>query len=78
MSETCGKCLLERILDRVGVESKLVQLVCHSLDIVGMAVSYAYDCMASVEVKVFLSLVVPYFTAETFVDSDIKEWVNIE
>ena len=42
-------------MDRIGIESDLVQLLLQSLVEMGMAVSDRYDSVAAIEISVFIS-----------------------
>ena len=50
---------LQGILNGVAVEAECLQLLCHCLDVVWMAVTYADDGMSAIKVQVLLSLTVP-------------------
>ncbi len=69
---------LERILHAVGVESDLAELVGDGGDILRMAVAYRNHRMASVEVKILLSFVVPDTGTLRFDRSHVKEGIYVE
>jgi hypothetical protein len=70
--ESLCKFFLKRVLYGVAIESQFAELLGEGFDIVWMAMSDADDCMPSVEVKVFLSFVVPDVTALSFIYGDVE------
>lgn len=40
--------------------------------------SYADDSMAAIEVKILLSLFVPYVATFSVVDGYVEKWINVE
>ena len=59
LPQAVGKFLLQRIAYAVGIEADTLQLRAQRLDIVGMAVAHRNHGVATVEVQIFLSPVVP-------------------
>ena len=77
-AETLGELLLQSVDDRVAVEPQPVELGCHHLHVVWVAVADADDGMATIEVEILLSLVVPDMTATAFDDVHVREGIYIK
>ena len=77
-SQSVGQLLLERVDDRVGVETQARSLLCQALDIVRMAVADADDSVAAVQVEILLALVVPHLASLALDNVDIEEGINVE
>jgi hypothetical protein len=72
-AQTLCQLLLERVLNRVGVESNLAKLVREHLHIVWMSVTDTDHSVTAIEVKILLALVVPNATALCLDWRHIKE-----
>ena len=66
LSQACSHFLLQLVDNRVGIKAKGCYLIADHLHIVGMRVSDGDDGMASVEVQIFRTVLIPYFTALSF------------
>ena len=64
--------------DRVGIESYLVELLRHFLDIVRMGVADADHGMSAIEVQVLLPHLIPHFTAFALDDVHVEERIYVE
>ena len=73
-----GKLLLEGIHHAVGIESYLVHLVGQRLDIGRMRMTYGDDSVATVEVKVPGTFVIPDPAAGCRGGDDVEKGINIE
>ena len=78
LTQTLGQLLLQLVNHRVAVESYLLQLLRHLLDVVRMRVAYADHGMTAIEVQIFLSLVIPNLTALALHDVHVEEWIYVE
>ena len=78
LAEALSELLLKRILNGITVETEFIELLSHSLHIVRMAVSHADYCVSAIEIKVFLTFIVPYFAAFAMVDGYIKKWIYVK
>ena len=72
LTQAVGKLLLQGIDDGVAIEAKLANLRGYSLDIMGMAVAYAYHGMATVEVEVLTAIGVPHAASLAVVDGYVE------
>ena len=72
-AQTLCQLLLERVLNRIGVEANLAELVREHLHIVWMSVTDTDHGVTAIEVKVFLTLIVPNATAISLDGCHIKE-----
>ena len=70
--------MLQLIDNRVAVESYLLQLLGHFLNVMGMGMAYRDDGMTTIEVQVFLALIIPHPTALALDDVDVEERIYIE
>ena len=77
-AQAFGQFTLQRIDDGVGVEAQLADLFRDGLDVVGMRMADADDCMAAVEVEVVLPFVVDDVATLTFDNVNVKQGINIE
>ena len=59
LSQTCGKILLQRILDCIGIESEIAKLLRDHLHIMRMAMAHRNHGMTSVEVGINLAILIP-------------------
>ena len=72
-AQTLCQLLLERVLNRIGVEANLAELVREHLHIVWMSVTDTDNGVTAIEVKVLLPLVVLDATALSLDGCHIKE-----
>ena len=77
LAQVFGQLLLQGVDDRVGVEADVGQLLVDGFHVVGMAVSYADDGMAAVEVEIGCAFLVPHRASLAAHDVDIQEGVNV-
>jgi hypothetical protein len=59
-----GEVFLQWVLDGVGIEAEAGELLCECFYVCGMAMTNGNDGVATVEVKIFLAVCVPYVAAE--------------
>ena len=69
---------LEGVLHGIGVESQFAQLLADFLHVMRMAVAYRDYCMASVQVGVFHSVLVPKFCVTAFYRLDVPKFIYFE
>ena len=69
---------LKLIDDGVGIESNLMKLFGYLLNIMWMRMSDADHGMATIEVKIFLTILVPYLTALALYDIHVEERIYVE
>jgi len=62
----------------VGIEAKRIQLLRHHLHVVRVAMPDADDSVTTVQIKVLLTLVVPYLTTFPLHDIHVEERIYIE
>jgi hypothetical protein len=72
-AQTLCQLLLERVLNRIGVEANLAELVREHLHIVWMSVTDTDNGVTAIEVKILLAFVVPNATALCLDWRHIKE-----
>ena len=72
-AQTLSQLLLERVLNRIGVEANFAKLVREHLHIVWMGVTDTDNGVTAIEVKILLPLVVPDATALCLDWCHIKE-----
>lgn len=72
LAETLCQLDLQWVLDRIAIETQLVELLGHLLYIVWMAMSDGDHCVSAIEVKILLTFIVPYLAALAALDGDIK------
>ena len=77
-TQLLGQLLLACYNDRVGIESELVELVCHRLDVIGIGVADRYYGMTAVHVQIARSLVVPHPRAFALCYGNVVYGVNVE
>ena len=77
-AQPVGDLLLQAIDDTVGIEAQVAELALQHLHIMGMAVAYADDGMATIEVEVLLIVVVPNSRSFSLHDVDVEEGIYIE
>ena len=65
-------------LHRVGVEADVLQLLGEALHVVRVAVADGNNGVATVEIQVFLTLVIPQLRAERSNGRDVDERINVE
>ena len=73
-----GQLCLQPVDDRVAVEAQAAQLRCHHLNVVGVAVAYAYHGVAAVKVKVLTAIGIPHVAAAALDDVYVEQWINVE
>ena len=73
-----GKLNLQFIDDRIAVKAKVIELPCQHADIMGMAVADTDDCMTTIEVKIFLTILVPDLAAFALDNVYIIKWIYVE
>ena len=78
LAETLSQFHLKHVLYGIAVEAQFVELLCHLLHVVWMAMTYADYCVSAVEVEVLLTFVVPRSTAFTLDDVDVEERIYVE
>ena len=71
-AELFGKFHLQRVLDGIGVEHEFAGLLLHGLQVTWMAVTNGDHGMSTIEVEIFLSLVVPHIASLAMVNGHIK------
>ena len=69
---------LQLINYRVGVEADLTELFGYLLQIVGVRVSDADHSMSAIEVKIFLTFVIPYLATLALYDVYVEERIYVE
>jgi hypothetical protein len=72
LAELFSDCFLKGVLDRIGIESQIADLALQAFHIMRMAVADRDNCMTSIQVKVFLIVLVPYPCALTFGRGDVE------
>ena len=78
LSQFLGQGVLEAILDRVGIEAQLGNLLGDGLYIMRMAVANTDDGVSAIKVQVLLTLSVPQFGATTAYGLNVPPFIYVE
>jgi hypothetical protein len=78
LTQTLCQLYLQLVDHRVGIESHLTELLCHFLLVVRMGVPYTDHGVTTIEVKIFLTFVVPYFATLALYDVYVEERIYVE
>ena len=72
LAQTLSNLLLQTVDDRVGIESQRVQLLGHHLHVVRMAVANGNHGMATIQIQVLRTLIVPYVAPFSLDDVNVE------
>jgi hypothetical protein len=78
LAQASGELFLQGVLYGIAVEAQCVQLLGHSFCIMRMAMTYADDSVAAIEVKIFLSFGVPNGASFATSNGYVHEGIYVE
>ena len=78
LAQSLGQLALQGVDDGVAIKAQLIQLARNGLHVMRMAMPYANDGVAAIEVEIFLPIGVPYAAVTAAIDGYVHQRIHIK